>query len=320
MGKRKRKPPSKAQHLAEYLGVRLVSMILSCLPLELAMRLAQGAGELMYHLDKRHRVRSMENLRASFPEKSEKELNRLVRDSFQLFPMLGVEFMLTPRYVKLNRLARHFELGDLAEALRMMVKREHGVILVTGHYGNWEVLGYMLAIMGFESVSTARGLDNPYLNDYVLGVRERKGQKIVDKRGALKEVPGVLDEKGAVGFTADQDAGPKGMFVDFFGRPASSYKSIGLLAMRYEVPIVVGFARRLGFSYRFRLDIADIIWPKDWADQPDPLRYVTQRYTTAIETAVRGEPSQYLWLHRRWKTQPSVVTNKNRPGEKTAAA
>jgi KDO2-lipid IV(A) lauroyltransferase len=187
--------------------------------------------------------------------------------------------------------------------------------MVTGHYGNWEVLSYALAVMGFEMVATARSLDNPYINEWVLGTREKKGQRIVDKRGALKVVPEVLDDHGAVGFTADQDAGKKGMFVDFFGRPASTYKSIGILAMRYEVPIIVGFARRIANDFRFRLDVADIIYPDDWKDEHDPLRYLTQRYTTAIETAVRGEPAQYLWLHRRWKTQPTEVTKKNRPVE-----
>ena len=311
--------PGGAIDYATYLLVRLVTTVLHCFPLETAMHLAAFVGDIMYRVDKKHRVRSMENLRASFPDKSERELKKLTRDSFRLFPMLGVEVMLTPRYVKLEKLAKHFVLGDLGPALRLMVERERGVVLVTGHYGNWEVLSYALAVMGFEMVATARGLDNPYINEFVLGVREKKGQRIVDKRGALKIVPEVLEDHGAVGFTADQDAGKKGMFVDYFGRPASTYKSIGILAMRYEVPIVVGFARRIGYDFRFQLDVADVIYPGDWDAEADPLRYLTQRYTRAVETAVRGEPGQYLWLHRRWKTRPAEVTRRNRPGENARA-
>ncbi len=290
---------------AVYLGVRAFASLLHCIPLEACMWLAGGFGDLLYLVDKKHRVRSMENLRLCFPNQPEAVYRRLTRDSFRLLPFIAVEFMLTPRYVKLNRLSRHFVLGEkLGEALRLLVEQKSGAVLIGSHYGNWEVLGYMLAEMGFGTTTVARPLDNPYLYAYVLGVREEKGHRIVDKTGALAELPPVLESKGAVGFTADQDAGKKGMFVDYFGRQASTYKSIGILAMRYEVPVVIGYARRLGYDFRFRVDCQDIIYPADWKDEADPLRYITQRYTKAIEDAVTGEPGQYLWLHRRWKTRP----------------
>ena len=179
-----------------------------------------------------------------------------------------------------------------------------GIIMLTGHYGNWEVLGYALATLGFETTSIARPLDNPYVNDYLLGVREKQGQRIIAKKGATGEVTDVLSKGGIVGFIADQNAGPKGIFVDFFGRKASTYKSIGLLAMEYETPIVVGYARRVDDRFRFQMGVQDIIWPGDWQAQADPLRYITQRYTRAIEDFVRADPGQYLWVHRRWKTRP----------------
>ena len=176
--------------------------------------------------------------------------------------------------------------------------------MLTGHYGNWEILGYVLATLGFESTAVARPLDNPYINEWVFGVRERQGQKVVGKKGATHEITGLLGSGGAVGFVADQNAGHKGIFVDFFGRKASTYKSIGLLAMQYEVPVLIGYSRRIDGRFRFKLATQDIIWPADWKDQPDPLVYITQRYTKAIEDFVREDPSQYLWLHRRWKTRP----------------
>jgi KDO2-lipid IV(A) lauroyltransferase len=142
----------------------------------------------------------------------------------------------------------------------------------------------------------------------MLGVREKMGQKIIAKKGATEEVTESLSRHGAVGFIADQNAGPKGIFVDFFGRKASTYKSIGLLAMQYEVPIVVGYARRVDHAFRFNVGISDIIWPDDWKPQDDPLRYITQRYTAAIESFVREDAGQYLWVHRRWKTRPKGET------------
>ena len=133
--------------------------------------------------------------------------------------------------------------------------------MFTGHYGNWEILGYVLATLGFETTSVARPLDNAYLNEWIMGVRERQGQKIVGKKGATSEVTDVLERGGAVGFIADQNAGSKGIFVDFFGRKASTYKSIGLLAMHYEVPIVIGYARRVEGQFKFNLGVQDVIYP-----------------------------------------------------------
>jgi len=107
-----------------------------------------------------------------------------------------------------------------------------------------------------------------------------------------------------LGFIADQNAGDKGMFVPFFGRLASSYKSIGLLAIRQEVPVVCGYAHRIGPGFYYELGVADVIQPGDWQDRHDPLYYVTARYARAIETMVRKKPEQYLWMHRRWKSRP----------------
>jgi len=176
--------------------------------------------------------------------------------------------------------------------------------MLTGHYGNWEILGYVLGTLGFDTTSIARPLDNPYVNDWLLGVREKKGQKIIDKKGATTDVTALLGQGGTVCFIADQNAGSKGIFVDFFGRKASTYKSIGLLAMEYEVPVIIGYARRVNDQFFFEVGVQDVIWPDDWKAQDDPLRYITQRYTKGIEDFVRADPGQYLWVHRRWKTRP----------------
>src|SRR5205814_1011332 len=107
----------------------------------------------------------------------------------------------------------------------------------------------------------------------------------------------ILQRKGILGFIADQNAGPKGMFVPFFGRQASTYKSIGLLAIQHNVPVIIGYARRRNDRFQFDLGVQDIIYPQDWLNFPkdqydNELHYLTARYTRAIEGFVRDDPTQ----------------------------
>ena len=288
----------------QYLGMRVVHMMMHCWPVHLNLRLAQIIGDVVYRIDKRHRLRAIGNISRSFPHLDAKEVDRLARESVRQMIMLFVEVLFTTRLVRLDTFTTYVRLGHFEETLDVLMQRHRGLIMMTGHYGNWEILGYVMALLGFPSAAVARPLDNKYINEWLLGVREKMGQRIVNKKGATNIVTETLDQHGVIAFIADQNAGPKGLFVDFFGRKASTYKSIGLLAMQYEVPIVVGYARRLGNHFKFELGTQDIIYPEDWKDQDNPLHYITQRYTKAIEDFVSAEPGQYLWVHRRWKSRP----------------
>ena len=298
------KPRIKIIDYAQYVGLRTVSMMLHCFPVNANLQVAKGLGSIVYAIDRKHRERAMANLRRSFPAMSETQRRRMARRCVQQLFMLFIEVLFTTRLVHLDTWADYCELEDFQDVLRLLLKPGQGLIMLTGHYGNWEILGYVLATLGFHTTSVARPLDNPYVNEWLLGVREKKGQKIIAKKGATSEVTEVLARGGAVGFIADQNAGSKGIFVDFFGRKASTYKSIGLLAMQFEVPVVIGYARRVDDKFQFRVGAQDIIYPDDWKAQDDPLRYITQRYSRAIENFVMKDPGQYLWLHRRWKTRP----------------
>jgi KDO2-lipid IV(A) lauroyltransferase len=283
--------------------LRLVHMVMHCWPVEVNLYVARKLGSLVYAIDAKHRRRALANISRSFPDFAPADCDRLARQSMQALFQLGVETMFTPRLIRLDDWQKHIVLNDFVPTLELLLKERRGLIMLTGHYGNWEVLGYALATLGFPTTSVARPLDNPHISQFVFGIREKKGQKIIAKKGATEEVTAALDAGGAVGLVADQNAGPKGIFVDFFGRRASTYKSIALLAMQYEVPVVIGYARRIG-DFRFEVGTQDIIRPEDWKEQPDPLRYITQRYTAGIEGFVRRDPGQYLWVHRRWKTRP----------------
>jgi len=298
------KPRNKMLDYLVYLGVRLAAMFVHMFDLESNYRTARWIGDMLFRFDRRHRSIALQHLRRSFPDWPEGEVRRVARESMRSMVYLAVETLFTTRVVTAARWRRHCRLAPQRENIRLMTERKTGMICVTGHFGNWERTGYTMAVLGFEGFAVARPLGNSYLNRYVMDIRERNGMTILDKKGATERMDEILTSRRYVGFIADQDAGRKGMFVDFFGRPASTSKAPALMAMRYEVPLVVGYGRRTDLRYGFEVGIERIIHPHEWADKADPIRWLTQEHTTALENVIRRYPEQYLWVHRRWKHRP----------------
>lgn len=159
----------------------------------------------------------------------------------------------------------------------------------------------MLGLLGVPTHSVARTLDNRYINDFLERFRGATGQHIVPKNGGYDQILEVLGGKGTMAFLADQAAGPKGCWVDFFGRPASTYKAIALLALEHDAPIAVCYARRLDRPMHFEMVVSDMIDPRDTDGQVATVKDLTQWYTHKLEEAIRENPEQYWWVHRRWK-------------------
>ena len=304
MPKRKNKRRRAALDLLVYAATRLVEVLCRIAPPEDSYRFLRWCGDLAFRWDRRHRVRTREHVRRSFPHWPAETVDRVARESLRSLAFLGLEVLSTTRRVSATSWRRYIRLHDLVEPLRLILAGQQAVILLTGHFGNWEIVGYALAALGFPGYAVARPLNNPYLDAYVRGIRSRRGLVILDKKGVTGLLDQILSGSGTVGFLADQDAGRKGIFVDFFGRQASTFKSIALLAIRYEAPVVVGYGRRIGEAFRFEIGVERIVYPAEWAHRDDPVRWVTQQYTSAIERVARRAPEQYLWVHRRWKHRP----------------
>lgn len=296
--------PSPLVGLSQYVALRTAASFFHSFGVKQNLQFAATVGSWFYRLSHRHRERLHTNLTNSYPDWPRERVAEISeRASQHMFQLFMVDVPLTPRLVTESSWPKYLRIGRMQNAMDRLIRNEPMIVL-TCHYGNWELLGYAQAVLGFPSYALARPLDNPQLNDYVMGIREARGMRIISKWGATPVLQRVLNGGGRVAFIADQNAGNQGMFVPFFGRLASSYKSIGLLAMHHEVPIVVGCARRLHGRYEYELSTSDIIEPGDWVDQPDPLYYITARYNRAMEHMIRAAPEQYLWVHRRWKSRP----------------
>jgi len=293
-----------------YILVRTVFVIMQMFPITWNLRTARLLARLWPRIMPRHRDRAVAHLKAAVGGIYDAaQIERLADRCLESVAMFAVEAICLPRLISSYTWSRYIQLRDFDEALELILSGR-GVILVTGHYGSFEVVGHLLSALGFRTTAVMRPLDNVYLNRFVVRSRETHGLALLDKKGATTQAERLLEEGKLLAFIGDQDAGRKGMFVDFFGQPASTYKSIGLLAMATGCPIVVGYARRRGNAARYEVGVQRVIRPDRWEDQEDPLRWITQSYTAAIEEIVRNDPEQYLWIHRRWKSKPRSAKKK----------
>jgi Kdo2-lipid IVA lauroyltransferase/acyltransferase len=298
------RPRRRSVDFLMYLLVRLVVGLGQMMTVEQSYALARLLARILYLVDKRHREVGLENLKSAFGDQyTELERDQIVRAVYEHFCMMLMEILHIPRKLHPATWRDRITLvGHEAVLDRLMTGGP--MIMLSGHFGNLEMAGYLFGVFGFPPNSVARTLDNPYLDEYLRRFRERTGQKMISKTEGYEQMLEVLRNGGILSFLADQDAGQRGLFVDFFGRPASTHKAIALLAIEHNAPVVVGYARRIGPGFRYEVGCDAIIEPSEWTGGADDVRLLTQRYTTALENIVRRSPEQYLWLHRRWKHQP----------------
>jgi Kdo2-lipid IVA lauroyltransferase/acyltransferase len=303
---------------AVYLLVRLIVGVAQAMTIEQSYALARVIAAVLYRVDKRHRAVGMENLKIAFGDQyDEAGRDAIIRGVYRHFSMMLMEILHIPRKLHPTTWRDRITLdGHVPIVDRLLAGGP--VIMLTGHFGNWEMAGYLFGVFGFPPNSVARTLDNPYLDRFLREFRERTGQKLIPKDGGYDQMLEVLRSGGVLSFLADQDAGQNGMYVDFFGRPASTHKAIALLAIEHRAPVLVGYARRIGPGFRYEVGCSAIIEPDEFQGTPDDARLLTQRFTTALEDAIRRDPEQYLWLHRRWKHQPKPRKRKPTAAPKPA--
>ncbi len=288
--------------------VRLTVCVLQALPASPANGFAELLAKLGHRFDKRHRRVAAENLGFAFPEKSPAEIDALVRRCYRHCALLLIEIVLLPRKLRIDSWRSYGSLirGDL---ILDGLLDDRPLLIVTAHFGNWELAGFALGRLGFKTYAIARVLDNPHLEAYLKRFRQATGQTIIAKKDDFDRLSAILQAGGKVATLGDQDAGPRGVFVEFLGRPASAHKAVALMALQFDAKmIVIGVPRTAENAQRglgrYEIRCEDSIDPREYAARPDAVKAITQRYHDALARLIRAHPEQYFWLHRRWKSQP----------------
>lgn len=291
-------------HRVEYLLARGLEALVSALPEGAADRLGAGAGALLHAPLGIRRATVEGNLRLAFPEAPEEWIRETGRAAYR---HLGREAAAILRLSRLDREAvveRTEIRPEEWEEFQAARAEGKGVILATGHHGNWEIAAAALAARGVPVAAIVKRMGNPRVDARLEGLRRRLGVETIEMSRASRLVPRVLREGGVVGIVGDQDARRSGVFVPFFGRPASTHRGPALFALRLGAPVFASAARRLpGPGVRYAVYGHRVPAPRTGELEAD-VEALTAALAAALEAEVRAAPGQYFWFHRRWKTPP----------------
>ncbi|MEZ6113693.1 MAG: lysophospholipid acyltransferase family protein, partial [Pirellulaceae bacterium] len=244
-----------------------------------------------------------DNIAQTYPHLSVGQRRRFSRRMWEHLFLMVCEVAHAPRTIGETTWREHVRIRDTRGLVSAMLDSRPCVI-VTGHYGNFEIAGYLTGMFGFRPYTIARPLDNPFLHDFITRFREAKGQYMLPKNGSAPMVEKVLAAGGLLTLLADQYAGPKGCWVDFLGRPASCHKALALFTLTSGAPMAVIYNRRLDRPMQFELGHTGIADPLIPAEHLGGVRQMTEWYNRRLEDAIQLAPEQYWWVHRRWKGEP----------------
>jgi KDO2-lipid IV(A) lauroyltransferase len=263
-------------------------------------RLARFVGGLAYTLGIRRHV-ALENLERAMPERSEAERRAIARGTYITMARVVLESLADEPRLPPGWEQEEVVGAEAWKALQAHVATGKGALLVTGHFGNWELLGEILIKRGVPLNALVRPLKGA-LNMRIAENRVRAGAGLIYPKGAVQETVAALGRGESVFMLLDQAIPSKGVFVPFFGRLASTTPAMAVASQRTGIPAWVVMAVREGG--RFRVHIEGPIPPPAAEEGRDPITEHTALVTAALERVIRQYPEQWLWLHRRWKYAP----------------
>ncbi len=286
-------------HRVEYAVLRTVIFLAGLLPLRLALEAGAFLGWTAWTVFGVRKRIVLTNLRQAFPEMSEKERRSTGRDSYMNSGRFMMEFARQERMGE-DYVLRHVEVED-PRRLKALKELE-GALLITGHFGNWELFGvtcrYMLGDVSFLVGRQSNSLVDRYINR----LRSIHGIELYNRRTAVKGVLSSIRRGGYVCWLSDQDAGDSGLVVDFFGYPASTPRGAAAFSVRLGVPVMPAALVRKGKGPDHILVLGEPVYPEPDLSREEAEARLTAEYTSGLEEMVWTRPDLYWWAHRRWKS------------------
>ncbi len=300
-----------------YVAARFFAALICFLPRSIAQKLAAWGGEAAFLVVSRQRNKTLKNLRTAFGgTKSSAEIEKIARGVFRNFAQTAVEVLQFPKLTR-AKIAELVDLGSAVEVYRNLLAEGHGLISITAHLGNWELLAGTFGLMGFQGAVIARQIYYEPYNRWVVGLRSAIHVPTIYRDRASRDILKVLGQNQIIGMLPDQDIeGLKGIFVDFFGRLAYTPVAPVRLALQLGTPILPNFLVRLPDG-RYKVVLGEAIRPDSGMDRGEAVFALTSRWMQSFEKVIRQYPEQWAWMHDRWKTKPEAKPEAvYRPGER----
>jgi len=298
--------------------VKCLFFILALLPRRLRLGAGRALGLALYAFVPRLRRMAAANLDRAFADSlTREEKSRISRASFV---HLGRLLCDTPAFsrVRPDRL-EEFAVFEGLEHLRAAYAKRRGVFVFSAHYGNWEMVALIQGYLGLPLAMVTRPLDNPHLERSLFAYRTLSGNQVIHKKGAAKEMLRAVRRGWGVAIVIDQNVrGEEGLFVDFFGTPASTTPALATLALKTDAPIIPVFGIPLPDGrYRIRY-LPEVPHPHS-GDTRQDIAALTQHCTRIIEEQIRAQPEYWVWMHRRWRTRPRENAQPTSPAREARA-
>lgn len=290
----------KIQHILEYVLLRSLVALIDVLPIGFADVLARRLADIWYLFNASRRNTAIENIIRSGIAGGRKDSSRIARASFRHFAVLVVESLKLDSIMTRDNWKEKAQLDFPDETMRVLEEEGQGVLLVSGHLGNWEIAARLLSYIKPVTAIT-RELNNPYSNRLILRRKSRGALTLTPKHDADgSRFLNVLKKGEVLALLNDQHARDRGMDVDFFGVPAKTHTAVALLHYITGAPICFGYCVRTG-RMSFRMKALKPMKFSPTGNRAADIRKVLETLNSELEKAIRAYPEQYLWAHRRWK-------------------
>jgi len=290
------------RYRVEHFAAWIVLWSLGVLPRPVGRAICEFLALGSYFLWPRLRQVGLFNLQLAFPEWSERERRRILFQTFRGFGRMLADFASFPKLTRDN--IERLIVYDGFEHYAHAQAQGKGVIFLTGHFGNWELSSFAHSLYGYPLNFTVRQMDNPLLDSLITRYRCLSGGRPVEKNDFARRALQALRRGEAVGVLMDTNMlASEGIFVDFFGRPASTTSAPARLARKTGAALVLGYALWDPKLRKYRLRFEPVSWIEH-EDAEEEVRLNTANFNRLIEAAVRLRPDQWFWVHRRWKTRP----------------
>jgi Kdo2-lipid IVA lauroyltransferase/acyltransferase len=309
---RPRRPWKSAKRWVVYAAVRILAAPCQVLPLAVAVSLAEHFGQFLGRLPSRFRRHAQAQIEARL-QVSRAEARVISSDMFRNLGRVAMEVACLSRIIP--KLDFYVDLPPTDRAvLEEALSLGQGAILVSAHLGNWELFGQRLNAAGFHGASIARTLPNPFLNRWLMKQRRHTGLTIIPRGedGAIRKMLSVFRRGELLALFVDQDTSVPSVFVSFLGKTAKTPRAPAELAIKKGIPLVFGYAQKSAHGLGYRIHLESIAADElDGQTTEEAIMRLTTKINQRIEDVVRSRPSEWVWVHERWRSTPPSETQRS---------